>query len=183
MLRMRGLAPVARARTGHNWTDTEAAKSLNRDSLMLWLRRSGYHVAGRAEQEAPASTGAGRSWIGTTEDEDECAVYVGIIRQADSRGGVPRYMGMIERGITPHKVSLKHSELRQWFKRTFQEPEAKPSERGFYRAVMVWQSLGTFGGIRRERIGGKTAIPWLSRAIKASLPVIRDELHRIARMS
>ena len=179
----RGLAPVAKVRAGHNWSDTGEAKTLVRSRLMWWLNFSAEAIASQAKREAPHGTGAGRGWINATADSREVATYAGIIGPTGgTKGSVPTYMGMIERGITPHKVSLKHRGLRMWFKRTFAEDEAEPGAKsGKYRSVMVWKSLRTFGGIRRERRGGKTAIPWLSRAIKHELPAIRTRLHKLAR--
>lgn len=180
---MPGLQPKAAVCSDHNWADVKQAKGLVKAKLMLWLERSALMVANRGKQEAPGSTGAGRSWINSVADPDELSAYAGIISGPGTKGGVPSYMGMIEKGITPHKVSLKHRGIRKWFARTFKEPEAKPSSRGFYRSVMVWKSTGTFNGIRRERIGGKVAIPWLGRAVKHELPNIRAELRKIAGMA
>jgi len=180
----RGLMPVAKVRAGHNWADAGVAKKLTRDRLMFWLKWSAEAIASQGKQEAPGSTGAGRSWINATVDDTEPVAYAGVIGpMTGTKGGPPSYMGMIEKGITPHMVSLKHYGIRKWFKRTFGEKEAKPSAKtGFYRSVMLWQSLETFGGIRRERVaGGKTAIPWLSRAIKHELPNIRAKLQELAR--
>ena len=178
----RGLTPVAKVRAGHNWADAGEAKRLTRSRLVWWLKWSAEAIASRGKQEAPGSTGAGRSWINATVDDTDPVAYAGIIGpMSGTKGRPPTYMGMIEKGITPHKVSLKHYGLRKWFKRTFAEPEAKQSSRGFYRSVMLWESLKTFGGITRERIGGKTAIPWLSRAIKHELPAIRAKLQELAR--
>ena len=179
----RGLMPVAKVRAGHNWADAGVAKKLTRDKLITWLTRSAITVANHARKEAPESTGSGRSWINSTVDDTDPVAYAGIIGpMTGTKGSVPSYMGMIEKGITPHKVSLKHRGVRRWFHLTFGEPEAKPSSKtGFYRSAMLWESLKTFGGIRRERIGGKTAIPWLSRGIKKSLPEIRADLQAIAR--
>jgi len=179
----RGLMPVAKIRAGHNWADAGEAKKLTRSRLMWWLGWGAEAIASRGKVEAPSSTGSGRSYINATTDDSEPVAYVGVIPGPNSKGGVPKHLGMMEKGITPHKVSLKHYGLRKWFKRTFSEPEAKQSSRGFYRSVMTWQSLKTFGGITRERIGGKTAIPWLSRAIKHEIPAIRAKLHELARMS
>lgn len=179
---MRGLAPVAKVRVDHNWADVREAKRLPRERLMQWLERCALLVRNRAvEREAPHDRGAGVSWINTTTDDTACAAYVGIMPGPGTKVGVPRYMGKIERGITPHKVSLKHYGARKWFARTFGESEAKPSSRGFYRSVMVWKSLGTFKGRRRERIGVRTAIPWLSRAVKHETPKMVAELRKIAR--
>lgn len=179
---------MATARRGgyahESWADAGEAKRLVRQRLWTWLLRGAETVASRAKQEAPSSTGEGRSWINATGDEDRLETYAGIIGPSGlTRGSVPGYMGMIEKGITPHKVSLKHYGLRKWVARTFGEPEAQRSGRGFYRSILTWKSLGTFGGIQRERIGGRTAIPWLSRAVKHSLPAIRADLQAIARQS
>jgi hypothetical protein len=178
----RGLMPVAKVRAGHNWADATEAKKLPRARLMEWLTRSAIRIADRGKVEFPFGTGAGRSWINATTDDTEPVAYVGVMQGAGAKGGVPKYMGMIEKGITPHMVSLKHYGLRMFYKRTFGDSDKK-SSKGFYRSVMTWESLKTFNGIPRERIGGKTAIPWLSRAIKHELPTIRVELHRMAARS
>ena len=202
----RGLMPVAKVRAGHNWADARLAKTLIRDKLMMWLKRGGIIFRNHMVQEAPHGVGHGRSWINSTEDDMQPIVYVGIIGpSATTKGTVPYYMGMIEKGITPHMVSLKHRGLRMWWNRTFGAPKVKRSREAIggramlaafsevygevpgvnvgisYRSVMTWKSTKTFGGIRRESIGGKTAIPWLSRGIKKGLPEVRAELQTIAR--
>jgi hypothetical protein len=140
-------------------------------------------IANQARQEFPHGTGAGRSWINATEDDTDIAAYAGVIGPGGTtKGAMPDYLGMIQKGITPHKVSLKHYGLRRWFHYTFGEPEAKRSSRGFYRSVMVWKSTGTYKGFKRERTAeGKTAIPWLTRAVGKMLPSIEAELVALAR--
>lgn len=179
----RRFSPAPRVRLDHNWVDVAPAKKWMRSAIMWVLSWGAEAIASQAKREAPMSTGHGRSWINATEDPDALMTYAGIVgpKGGTTRGTVPSYMGMIERGITPHKVSLKHYGLRKWFKRTFGESEAKPGPSGYYRSVLVWNTLQSFGGIKRERRGGKTAIPWLSRAIKHEVPAIRAKWRELSR--
>ena len=181
----RGLAPVAKVRSGHNWADAGEAKTLVRSRLMWWLEFGAQSIRNRAVMyEAPHGTGAGKSWINATPDNRAAAWYVGILGPAHkTRGSVPAYMGMIEKGIKPHKVSLKHQQLRAWFARTLGEPEAQPGKNsGKYRSVMVWKDLRNWKGfVRVKTAKGKTAIPWLTRSVQRELPAIRERLHKLAR--
>lgn len=197
----RGLMPVAKVRAGHNWADAKLAKTLTRDKLMMWLRRAGFIIEGHAREEAPSSNGSGRSWINATEDDTQPIVYVGIIGpMAGTKGGPAHYMGMIEKGITPHFTNAPS--LKRWYMRTlgaaaklkpttFGEITAKFKAKDTLKALkvvefaglFVWKDLRPGHGPKRERIGGKIAIPWLSRGIKKSLPEIRTELQTIARAS
>lgn len=198
----RGLMPVAKIRAEHNWADAELAKKLTRDKLMMWLKRSGFTIQGHAREEAPMSDGAGRSWINVTEDDTQPIVYVGIIGpMTGTKGGPATYMGMIEKGITPHFTNAPG--LKRWYKRTlgaaarlkpttFGEITAKFKAKDTLKALkavefaglFVWKDLASHGGPKRERMaGGRIGIPWLSRGIKKSLPEIRADLQAIARAS
>jgi hypothetical protein len=198
----RGLMPVAKVRAGHNWADAGAAKKLTRDKLMLWLTRSAITVANHAREEAPMSDGSGRSWINSTVDDKDPIAYAGIIGpMTGTKGGPATYMGMIEKGITPHFTNAPS--LKRWYKRTlgasarlkprtFQEITEKFRAKDTLKALkavefaglFVWKDLRPGHGPKRERMaGGRIGIPWLSRGIKKSLPEIRADLQAIARMA
>ena len=202
----RGLAPYAEVPLGKNWADATKAKRLTRAKLMMWLKRSGIIFVNHMREEAPSSTGHGRSSINSAEDDTEPIVYVGILGPK-AEGGVGRYMGMIEKGITPHFVPFSSAPgLRDWYRRTlgaaarmkpqtFEEITRRSKSKDALKALRkatglgalgglyVWKDLASHGGPKRERIGGKIAIPWFSRGIKKGLPEVRAELDKIARTS
>lgn len=196
----RGLMPVAKVRAGHNWADARLAKTLIRDKLMMWLKRSGIIFRNHMVQEAPHGVGHGRSWINSTEDDMQPIVYVGIIGpSATTKGTVPYSMGMIEKGITPHFTNSP--DLRRWYMHTMKasarlkptnmweisrkfraRDELKAIKAEGFRGLFVWKDLNSHGGPKRERMaGGRIGIPWFSRGIKKGLPEVRAELRTIAR--
>ena len=196
----RGLRPVAKVRAGHNWADAKLAKTLTRDKLMMWLKRGGITFRNCMVQEAPHGTGAGKSWINSAEDDTEPVVYVGILGPTNqTKGKVAKYMGMIQKGITPHFTNSP--DLARWFKHTLgaqaklkptnfwqssrkvrARAELKSIKADGFRGLFVWKDLNAHGGKKRERMaGGRIGIPWFSRGIKKGLPEVRADLQAIAR--
>ena len=205
----RGLTPAATLQAGHSWADASKAKQLTRAKLMTWLKRGGIIFRNCMVQEAPGSTGHGRSWINSAEDDTEPKVYVGILGPTGrTKGDVPGYMGMIEKGITPHFTPFSVAPgLRDWYRRTlstaarmkpqtFEEITRRSRAKDTLKALrsaggfdalsglFVWKDFASHGGPRRERMaGGRIGIPWFSRGIKKGLPEVRTELDMIARQT
>lgn len=196
----RGLIPVVKVRAGHNWADAKLAKTLTRDKLMMWLKRGGITFANHMREEAPMGSGSGRLWINSAEDDTQPLVYVGVLGPATgTKGGVPTYMGMIEKGITPHFTNSPS--LKRWWMHTMRaagrlkptnmwevgrkfraRDELKAIKASGFQGLFVWKDLNSRGGPKRERMaGGRIGIPWFSRGIKKGLPEVRADLRAIAR--
>jgi hypothetical protein len=176
------LKPVAGS---YGWVNAKKTKAIVKTKLDWALGVSAEQGANIAKTVAPHGTGAGKSWINAgrigTPDRPQHAFGILTTGSDGVIGNVPGYMGMIEKGITPHKVSLKHYGLRKWFKRTFGTAEEQPSASGKYRSVMVWKATTVAGQwLRQAMPGGKVGIPWLTWAIKRVKPYLLSRLREAA---
>lgn len=195
------LSQAQKVRSQTSWADATLAKQLPRDILGMWVKRGAIMIANQARQEFPHGTGAGRSWINATEDDTDIAAYAGVIGPSGTtKGAMPDYMGMIEKGIKPHWVPFSSSYgLKMWYQRT-NRAAARAKPKTFWeitrkargreaiatldttKGLMTWKNLASYGGPKRIRTSeGKVAIPWLTRAIEKMLPSIEAELVALAR--
>ncbi len=179
------------ARSASGWVNPAAAVEAVRSKLVTWLADVAEEGANYDRQELPVNTGQTRSWVNAAVNVEKLRAAHGIIRNGKAAGPVPTHAAMIEAGITGHRVSLRHTGIRNWIVRAIKRPVEKtttgrwfwrPKPRGrplFY--LPTWYRVDYPGrkGPRRELRGGRVAIPWLSRAQKRLLPFARRRLREL----